>query len=102
MDEEVVQLRNDGGRDVGRALAGDGHEHAELSALLDDFFQQLETVVFPAFALPRRLLGQDVVGLVDDEVNRTVRRRDDSRLVGVVEVLVDSFPKLGHSRTRSR
>jgi hypothetical protein len=38
MDEEVVQLRNDGGRDVGRALASDGHEHAELAALLDDFF----------------------------------------------------------------
>lgn len=53
MDEEVVQLRDDGWRYVSRALTGDGHENAELAALFDDFLEEFEAVVFPALTLPR-------------------------------------------------
>jgi len=60
VNKEVVQLRDDGGRDVGRALAGNRDKSSELAALFDDLFEQLETIVLPCLTLPRRLSGQDV------------------------------------------
>ncbi|MNT83564.1 hypothetical protein D3C72_2234580 [compost metagenome] len=52
MDKEVVQLRDDGWRDVSRTLTGDRYENAELAALLDDFLEKLEAIVLPALTFP--------------------------------------------------
>ena len=51
MDEEVVQLRNDGRGDISGALTGDRDKHAELTPLLDDLFELLKSIVLPGFAL---------------------------------------------------
>lgn len=56
MDEEVVDLRNDGGRDVGRPLTGECEVDPVLASLLDDLLKQLKPVVLPDFMLAGGLL----------------------------------------------
>ncbi|OMQ28582.1 hypothetical protein BK799_29675 [Rhodococcus sp. D-1] len=64
----------------------DGEENAELAAFFDDLFEGFEAVVAPRFALTGRLGGENVVGLVDDEVQITLPAR-----VGFLLVIVELF-----------
>ena len=41
MDEEVVQLGNNGRGDVGGALTSDRDKHSKLAPLFDDFLELL-------------------------------------------------------------
>ena len=63
-----MDLRNDGGRDVGGPLTGEGKVDPVLAPLLDDFFKQLKPVVLPDLMLTGGLLLPEVVSLINDQV----------------------------------
>ena len=54
--EEIVDLGNDGGRNVGWSLTGESEVDPILAPLLDDFLKEFKPVVLPNFMLTGGLL----------------------------------------------
>lgn len=93
VDEEVVDLGNDGGRDVGWPLTGQSEVDPILAPFLDDLLKQLKPVVLPNLMFTGGLFGQYVVSLINYQV-----QCPSGRTLQVFVVLVTRVKILGYQK----